>query len=111
MKKTLLSIFAALAVITNLSAQDAPLRLGVAMKRYTFIFLSLLMLLQACTGGLKETYFTNPVIPEDLADPSVIRVGDVYYACASSYNWGPEFPLFKSEDLVNWEQVGNIFQT
>lgn len=111
MKKTLLSIFSALAVITNLSAQDAPLRLGVAMKRYVIIFLSLLMLLQACTGGSKETYFTNPVIPEDLADPSVIRVGDVYYACASSYNWGPEFPLFKSEDLVNWEQFGNIFQT
>ena len=53
----------------------------------------------------------NPVIPGDTADPSVIRVGDDYWATATSSEWAPHFPLFHSKDLVSWEQVGAVFQS
>lgn len=49
------------------------------------------------------------VIRGDFADPSVIRVGDTYYAAATSSNWAPAFPIMKSKDLQNWEQTGAIF--
>jgi len=53
--------------------------------------------------------FLNPVIDSDLADPTIIRVGDTYYSAGSSYNWEPIYPIYKSDDLVNWTQVGNVF--
>lgn len=63
----------------------------------------------SCSGG-EETTFSNPVIQGDLADPTVIRVGEKYYATGSSYDWSPEFPLYVSDDLVNWKQIGNILE-
>ncbi|WP_158642534.1 family 43 glycosylhydrolase [Chitinophaga japonensis] len=51
----------------------------------------------------------NPVIPGDLADPSVIRKGDVYYATGTSSEWAPHFPLFQSRDLLHWRQIGYVF--
>lgn len=58
---------------------------------------------------LERTVYTNPVIPGDFADPSVIKVGDTFYATGTSSEWAPHFPLFTSTDLVNWKQVGYIF--
>jgi beta-xylosidase len=54
---------------------------------------------------------TNPVLPGDYPDPSVVRVGDEYWATATSSEWAPHFPLLKSKDLLSWEQVGHIFST
>jgi xylan 1,4-beta-xylosidase len=54
---------------------------------------------------------TNPILPGDYADPSVVHVGSEYWAAATSSEWAPQFPLLKSTDLLHWEQVGNIFQT
>jgi xylan 1,4-beta-xylosidase len=51
----------------------------------------------------------RPVIRGDFADPSVIKVGDTFYAAATSSNWAPGFPLMKSKDLQNWQQTGSIF--
>lgn len=79
------------------------------MKAKYMILVSFLLALTGCNGGPQEVGFMNPVIQEDLADPTVMRVGDTYYACGSSYNWTPMYPLYKSNDLVNWEQIGNIF--
>ena len=53
--------------------------------------------------------YRNPVIPGDYPDPSIIRVGSEFWATATSSEWGPQFPLLRSTDLVNWEQVGNVF--
>lgn len=53
--------------------------------------------------------YTNPVQAGDYADPSVIRVGRDYYATATSSEWGPEFPILHSRDLVNWNIVGSVF--
>ncbi|RYD39013.1 MAG: hypothetical protein EOP83_37500 [Verrucomicrobiaceae bacterium] len=53
--------------------------------------------------------YQNPVIAGDFADPSIILVGDTYYATGTSSEWAPYYPIYTSKDLVNWEQVGNVF--
>ncbi|HYO51442.1 family 43 glycosylhydrolase [Archangium sp.] len=53
---------------------------------------------------------TNPVLSGDFADPSVIKVGDEYWATATTSEWAPHYPLLRSKDLLQWERVGIIFQ-
>jgi beta-xylosidase len=45
----------------------------------------------------------------DHPDPSVVKVGDTYWASATTSNWFPAYPLLYSKDLVNWKQKGYIF--
>ncbi len=56
------------------------------------------------------TVYTNPALAGDYPDPSVIRVGQDYWATATSSEWAPEFPIMHSRDLVNWQVVGAVFQ-
>ena len=49
--------------------------------------------------------YLNPVLRGDYPDPSVIRVGNDYYATATASEWGPQFPILHSKDLVNWEII------
>jgi xylan 1,4-beta-xylosidase len=49
------------------------------------------------------------VIPGDFPDPSVVKIGDSYFASATSSNWAPAFPLLESKDLINWDLKGHIF--
>lgn len=58
--------------------------------------------------SLPAQSYRNPVIPGDFPDPSVIRVGDDYYATATTGGWSPHFPLLHSKDLVNWKIVGAV---
>ncbi|QIL76906.1 family 43 glycosylhydrolase [Hymenobacter sp. HDW8] len=51
----------------------------------------------------------NPVLPGDFPDPSVTKVGTNYWATATSSNWGPVFPLLKSDNLTDWKIVGHVF--
>lgn len=51
--------------------------------------------------------FRNPVIWEDLPDPEVIRVDNVYYMSASSFAFSPGAPVLKSRNLIDWEYVGH----
>ena len=55
-----------------------------------------------------QTY-KNPVIPGDFPDPSVIRVGEDYYATATTGGWSPQFSILHSKDLINWKIVGAVF--
>lgn len=57
---------------------------------------------------LTKTY-SNPVLPGDFADPSVVRVGGDYYATATSSEWAPLYPILHSTNLVNWEIIGHVF--
>ena len=66
------------------------------------------LLLSILSNRAAETY-QNPVVPGDFPDPSVIRVGKEYWATTTSSEWGPQFPLLKSADLVNWELAGSVF--
>src|SRR3954470_16439769 len=59
--------------------------------------------------GAAESTYENPVVAGDHPDPSVIRVGKDYWATATSSEWGPQFPLLHSTDLVSWGTVGSVF--
>src|SRR5918912_1921667 len=58
----------------------------------------------------RRAQFSNPAVAGDFPDPSVTRVGADFWAAATSSEWGPEFPLLHSRDLVNWEVVGSVFK-
>lgn len=78
------------------------------MNRTSLILiLSLFFVLGA--QSQQQKFFNNPVIRGDMADPSMIRIGDIYYATATSSEWAPFYPVFTSKDLVNWTQTGHIF--
>lgn len=51
--------------------------------------------------------FRNPVIPGFHPDPSIVRVGDDFYAVTSTFSWFPGLPILHSTDLVNWTLIGN----
>ena len=50
----------------------------------------------------------TPVIPGFFPDPTICRVEGEYYLAASSFEYFPGAPVFHSQDLVRWEQIGNI---
>lgn len=52
--------------------------------------------------------YRNPVIPGFHPDPSVCRVDDTYFLVTSSFTYFPGVPIFRSTDLVHWEQIGNV---
>lgn len=70
-----------------------------------------LVLLLCPPVATAQPVYTNPTLPGDYPDPSVIRVGDDFWATATTSQWAPIFPLLHSRDLVNWEQVGAVFET
>ncbi len=57
---------------------------------------------------IKAQTYSNPVIPGDFPDPSVIRAGTDYYAAATTGDWAPHFQILHSRDLVNWEIAGAV---
>ena len=58
---------------------------------------------------LQPRGWSNPVIPGDHPDPTIIRVGQTFWASCTSGEWSPQFPLFHSVDLVNWVLAGAVF--
>ena len=79
------------------------------MNRF-FIALLGSVLYSTVSMAQKQTYFFNPVIRGDVADPSIMRIADTFYVTGTSSEWAPYYPVFVSEDLVNWKQTGHIFQ-
>lgn len=77
------------------------------MKQVHVLLAAVLMSITAVAAEPQR--FNNPVMGGDMADPSMIRVGDTYYAAATSSEWAPYYPVFTSKDMVNWEQAGHIF--
>ncbi len=56
----------------------------------------------------KQNYYNNPIIKRSLPDPTVIKAedGNFYlYATEDIRN----IPIYKSEDLINWQFVGTVF--
>lgn len=52
--------------------------------------------------------YENPVVPGFHPDPSVCRAGDKYYLVNSSFHYFPGVPIYESDDLAHWEQIGNV---
>lgn len=54
------------------------------------------------------TRIINPVLPGFYPDPSMCVANGMYYLVCSSFSYFPGLPIFRSKDLVQWEQIGNI---
>ncbi|TWT80204.1 Extracellular exo-alpha-(1-_5)-L-arabinofuranosidase ArbA precursor [Planctomycetes bacterium CA13] len=72
---------------------------------FTFV----VMLPQTLIAQPFEQTYRNPVIAGDFPDPTVIRVGSDYYACGTSHDFVPAYPLYHSTDLANWRRIGSVF--
>lgn len=88
---------------------------------FQYAFPALCLLCTACTSakGTKDvsgqggteavaTQYANPVLRVSVPDPTAIRTADGAY-----YLYGTEdirnLPIFRSDDLVHWTQVGTAF--
>jgi alpha-N-arabinofuranosidase len=52
--------------------------------------------------------YRNPVLAGFYPDPSVTRVGNTFYLVNSTFTYFPGIPVFRSDDLVHWRQIGNV---
>ncbi len=50
---------------------------------------------------------SNPIMRGFYPDPSVCKANGKYYMVCSSFEYFPGVPLFESDDLVNWTQIGH----
>lgn len=78
-----------------------------------YLFVALLALCLAAGAAQAQqgaATYTNPVVAGDYPDPSVIRIGEDYWATVTSGTWAPHYPVLHSRDLVNWRVVGFVFQ-
>ncbi|HTI94877.1 MAG TPA: family 43 glycosylhydrolase [Puia sp.] len=52
--------------------------------------------------------YVNPVLPGDHPDPTLLKVGDDFYHCGSSFHFTPYLPVYHSRDLVHWEVISRV---
>ncbi|MCS3869596.1 alpha-N-arabinofuranosidase [Chryseobacterium ginsenosidimutans] len=57
---------------------------------------------------LKDDEFYSPILQGCYPDPSITRKGNDYYLVNSSFAMFPGVPIFHSNDLVNWKQIGHV---
>lgn len=74
-------------------------------KAMIFVFLCLFI---SCNEKTEETTFANPILAGFYPDPSICSVEGDYYLITSSFAYYPGLPVFHSNDLVNWEQIGHV---
>lgn len=54
-----------------------------------------------------QTY-VNPIMPGDHPDLTLLKVGDDFYSCGSSFHFTPYLPILHSKDLVHWKEVSRV---
>lgn len=57
---------------------------------------------------LKPGEFYTPILQGCYPDPSITRKGNDYYLVNSTFAMFPGVPIFHSNDLVNWKQIGHV---
>jgi xylan 1,4-beta-xylosidase len=86
-------------------------------KGFTFLCLPLVIgawslvlafVASSVSAATQSATFTNPVLSGFHADPSICRVGDDYYLVHSTFEFFPGVPIFHSQDLVHWRQIGHV---
>ncbi len=78
----------------------------------SFLILVTSLLFTFCAPPQKQQTdisYKNPVIAGDFPDPTIIRVGDTYYAAGTSCDFAPNYPIYESKDLINWARIGAVF--
>src|SRR6187455_1858209 len=74
------------------------------------------MAIELCAQGITDSLsfynqvktYTNPVLPGDHPDPTLLKVGDDFYHCGSSFHFTPYLPIYHSKDLVHWEIISRV---
>lgn len=100
--------------------KKALFKLQTSMRKNAVLaFLFTLTYFCACTvkrtnlgsqNQSKETIIlVNPALPGDNPDPSVIRIGNTYYATSTTNEWAPCFTIYKSTDLKTWTLINHVF--
>lgn len=56
----------------------------------------------------QSTKLINPILTGFYPDPSIVKVGTDYYLINSTFAYFPGIPVFHSQDLKNWKQIGNV---
>lgn len=51
--------------------------------------------------------FQNPVLRGMYPDPSMCAANGKYYMVCSTFSYFPGVPIFESDDLINWKQIGH----
>lgn len=50
----------------------------------------------------------NPIISGFYPDPSVCYADGFFYLVCSTFQYFPGIPLFRSTDMITWEQIGHV---
>ena len=54
-----------------------------------------------------DAKFQNPLFAGDFADPTILRVGEDFYATHTSTSYSPGLVVWHSRDLVNWSPISH----
>jgi xylan 1,4-beta-xylosidase len=52
--------------------------------------------------------YVNPVLPGDHPDPTVLKVGNDFYHCGSTFHFTPYMPIYHSTDLIHWKIISRV---
>ncbi|MFT3934077.1 MAG: family 43 glycosylhydrolase [Chitinophagaceae bacterium] len=63
---------------------------------------------QAIANYQQVNTYVNPVLPGDHPDPTLLKVGDDFYHCGSSFHFNPYLPIYHSKDLVHWQVIARV---
>ncbi|AKC86381.1 xylan 1,4-beta-xylosidase [Pseudoxanthomonas suwonensis] len=63
---------------------------------------------EAFEAPLPDGSFRNPILAGFHSDPSIVAARGKFYMVHSTFTFFPGIPVFESEDLVHWTQVGNV---
>ncbi|WP_165749769.1 glycoside hydrolase family 43 protein [Cellulophaga sp. Z1A5H] len=86
------------------------------MKRVVFLLFVSVFLMTYCKNESHEkqqiksqtSTYSNPILQGFYPDPSICKVNGDFYMVNSTFAYFPGIPIFKSSDLVNWKQIGNV---
>jgi beta-xylosidase len=62
-------------------------------------------------GDQGDGTYINPILNADYPDSDIEQVGDTYYMITSKQHMSPGMPILESKDMVNWTNIGHVFDS
>ncbi|WP_374756148.1 glycoside hydrolase family 43 protein [Larkinella rosea] len=78
------------------------------IKKICKVVLTIFGFILSHTVCAQTTTLANPILTGFYPDPSIVKVGPDYYLVTSTFSYFPGIPVFHSQDLKNWKQIGNV---
>ena len=72
-----------------------------------FFLVMMYCFLLADLKAQNDTFFFNPILAGFYPDPSICKADNDYYLVNSTFSYFPGIPVFHSNDLGHWTQIGN----